>query len=80
MHCKRIIRKIEKRSFGLPSKTDRVEIQFHLSYCKSCRNYEKTSAVLDKMLQAMYSVARPMEFTTSEKNELIHKLNDSRNI
>lgn len=74
MNCRRIIKKIEKRSFGVNSSTDNLAIRFHLSYCKNCRDYERTSILLDKMLKKSIPEGRVPVYTDTEKQTLVKQL------
>ncbi len=74
MNCRRIIKKIEKRSFGNISSSDNFAIRFHLSYCKNCRDYERTSLLLDKMLKKSISQGNTLVYSAEEKQALVDHL------
>jgi predicted anti-sigma-YlaC factor YlaD len=80
MHCKRIIRKIEKRSLGSYSSVDSVEIKLHLSYCRSCRSYETDSKILDTLLRDLFQENREFSYTNAEKESLISKMRSLQDI
>lgn len=74
MNCKRTIRIIEQRSFGSVGYTETISVRFHLSYCKHCRNYEKTSLLLDKLISRSLRETPPLSFSKDEKNILLERL------
>ena len=76
MNCRRIVKQIEKRSFGKTTRPERIEIKFHLSYCRSCRDYEKISELMDRVIAKSISLTEHKELTPTDKNEMIKSLSN----
>ncbi len=72
--CQEITLDIERGKYEKLSISEKWAIKMHLIICKPCQDYEKDSALIDRLLRKRFKNLNQYKFTSEEKKELIKQL------
>lgn len=71
LNCAEATKRVEQLKFENVGIWKKISLQFHLAMCEACRNFQKDSAALDRMLKNHTQKAQ--EGFTSEELEHMKK-------
>lgn len=74
MSCEKVTYLMEKDQLSRLSFIERVKVRWHKVLCGCCRNYEKDSHALNRIMQRLHSEQPSRIMSDSDKSRIKQKL------
>lgn len=72
--CKEATFLVEKREAGKISFREKIQLKAHLWICNACKNYEKQSKIIEKMLNKIFQKKEAETLSKEFKQKIIEKM------
>ncbi|MCH2234177.1 MAG: hypothetical protein MK078_07980 [Crocinitomicaceae bacterium] len=69
MNCKKVTYLIEKRAIAKLNFWEKIQIRLHKSVCNCCRNYDKDTTALNRMLLKVANITEPTKLLDKLEKE-----------